>query len=158
MIGGRFPRMDWRPNSGGEIRTIEQAIAVAMRHGVVIPPDVAFFVDEFDKLSPSVTARGPEIRRFPGGRVRWADLVNNRTGKVPFLVRPDILGSDEAIVAVIAHEVHEIEGFRQLVALRGSISFEEFVAHHSPDNPGNLHHEAWDIADSLVRRMRGEAP
>jgi hypothetical protein len=77
---------------------------------------------------------------------------------VPIIIRPDILESDEAIVAVFAHELHEIEGFRRIVGRRGWISFEEFVAHHAWDNPGNLHDEGLDIADALVRRMRGDVP
>jgi hypothetical protein len=54
--------------------------------------------------------------------------------------------------------LHEIEGFRKIVGRRGWISMEELIAHHAWDNPGNLHDEAWDIADALVRRMRGEEP
>jgi hypothetical protein len=157
-IAGQFPKIQWRPNAGGQVRTIEEAVEIARRNGVQIPDDVAFFVDEFGDLGPTITARAPEIRRPPGGRVTWSDLVNDRTGKVPITIRPDILESDEAIVAVFAHELHEIQGFRSIVSRRGSISIEEFIANHVWDNPGNLHYEAWDVADALVRRMRGELP
>lgn len=77
---------------------------------------------------------------------------------MPILISPDVLESDEAIVAVFAHELHEIEGFRRIVSRRGWVSIEEFIAHYAWDNPGNLHDEGWDIADALVRRMRGDAP
>lgn len=33
---------------------------------------------------------------------------------MPVLIRPDIMQSDEAIVAVIAHELHEIKQLRKL--------------------------------------------
>jgi hypothetical protein len=138
---------------------LEEAVEIARRIGVRIPEDVAFFVDEWGEfLGPTITARGPEVRRLPGERVKWSDLVTRQTGKVPVIIRPDILQSDEAIVAVFAHELHEIEGFRRIVRRRGSISFEEFIANHAWDNPGNLHDQGWEIADALVRRMRGETP
>jgi hypothetical protein len=33
---------------------------------------------------------------------------------------------------------------------------EEFIAHTCPGNPGNLHDQAWDLADEMVERMRKE--
>jgi len=83
------------------------------------------------------------------------DLVHDKTGKVPFLLRPDILESDEAIVAVFAHEIHELESLRPMLP-EGGISIEDFIGHTCPGNPGNLHDQAWDVADALVDRMRGE--
>lgn len=154
-ISGQFPAMTWRRNSDGPVRTIDEAVEIARRNGVAIPDDVAFFVDEQGELGANITARAPIIRKPAGGEVRWSDLVNARTGRVPIIIRPDILESDEAIVAVFAHELHEIEGFRKIVGRRGSISIEEFIANHAWDNPGNLHDEGWTIADALVRRMRG---
>jgi hypothetical protein len=157
-ISGSFPAVAWRRNPNGQVRTIEEAIEIARRNGVVIPEDVAFFVDEQGELGPTITARAPIVRRPAGGEVRWSDLVHDKTGRVPIIVRPDVLCSDEAIVAVFAHELHEIEGFRKIVGRRGWISIEEFIANHAWDNPGNLHDRGWDIADALVRRMRGDAP
>jgi hypothetical protein len=76
------------------------------------------------------------------------------TGKVPFIVRPDVLQSDEAIVAVFAHEIHELQSIRELLRKHGEMSIESLGALTAFDNPGNLHDEAWDVADSLVERMR----
>ena len=81
------------------------------------------------------------------------DLVNTLTGKVPFLVRPDILKSDEAIVGVFGHEMYELEALRGILK-KGKTPIEHFIGHTSPDNPGNFHDEAWDYADDLVARMR----
>jgi hypothetical protein len=156
MIDGQFPRVTWRANPEAQARTIEEAVEIARSCSVQLPDDVAFFVDEFGELGPTITARCPRVWKPVGGRFTWSDLVNQKTGKVPVLIRPDILRSDEAIVAVIAHEIHELRGFRSLVGEHGSISFEEFIANHAWDNPGNLHDEAWDVADALVLRMRGE--
>lgn len=158
MVGGQFPRVSWRRNVEIGPRTIEEAVEIAKNHGVRVPEDLAFFVDEFGELDATITARCPRVTKPLGGRIAWSDLMNRTTGKVPVIIRPDILESDEAIVAVIAHEIHELEGFRALVGETGSISFEEFIANHAWDNPGNLHDEAWDVADALVLRMRGGEP
>jgi hypothetical protein len=81
-------------------------------------------------------------------------LVHDVTGKVPFLIRPDILKSDEAIVAVFAHELHELEVLPPILR-EGKKSIEDFIRHTCPGTPGNLHDKAWDVADAMVERMRG---
>jgi hypothetical protein len=68
------------------------------------------------------------------------------------LIRKDILASDEAIVAVIGHEMFELELLRSIFADGASI--EKWEAETSPNNPGNFHWKAWDYADDLVARMR----
>lgn len=157
MIHGQFPNQEWRPNLGGQVRTIAEAVAIAQRHGVRIPDDVDFFVDEFDYLDANTTARGPRVRpRSPDSPVGWSDLIHDMTGKVPFLVRPDVLHSDEAIVAVFAHEMYELEMLRPILQ-EGRTSMADFIRHTSPGIPGNLHDEAWNVADALVERMRGDA-
>src|SRR5437667_3284782 len=112
MIAGQRPRMDWRPNQDGQARTIDQAVAIAKANGVRIPDDVAFFVADEGDLGADTTARGPRIDKLAGSIVLWSDLVHDRTGKVPFRIRPDILKSDEAIVAVFGHEMYELEKLR----------------------------------------------
>jgi hypothetical protein len=154
MIAGQLPRQQWRPNPGGQARTIEEAIAIARRFGLRIPDDVDFFVDEIGDLDEMTTARGPKVSKIAGTIVTWSDLAHDKTGKVPFRIRQDILTSDEAIVAVFAHEMHELEMLRPL--LRRGISIEEYGGHPRPGNPGNFHDEAQDPADVLVGRMRGE--
>jgi hypothetical protein len=155
MISGQFPRQEWRLNPDGQTRTIEEAVAIARRYGVQIPEDVAFFVDEVGDLDANTTARGPRVTKPAGMIVVWSDLVHDRTGKVPFRIRPDILRSDEAIVAVLAHEIYELEKLRPLLQ-QGGISIEQFGGHTRPGNPGNYHDEAWEFADVMVERMRGE--
>jgi hypothetical protein len=71
-ISGRFPAVSWRPNPGGQVRTIEAAVEIA-RRGVIIPEDVAFFVDEQGELGPTITARAlhrEEARPWRGPLVR----------------------------------------------------------------------------------------
>ena len=125
---------------------------VAAKNGVRIPDDVEFFLDEFGLLDSGTTARGPRVATSSGTMVVWSDLLNLH-GKVPFLIRPDILQSDEAIVAVFAHELYELESLRPLLCA-GGVSIESCQAYTSPNNPGNLHDVAWEVADRLVERMR----
>jgi hypothetical protein len=153
MISGQFPKHHWQPNPDGRTRTISEAVAIAQRFGVQIPEDVAFFVDETGELGADITARGPQVTKLAGSTVFWYDLMHDLTGKVPFRVRPDILESDEAIVAVFAHEMYELERLRPLLQ-EGETSIEQFIEHTRAGSPGNFHDEAWEVADALVKRMR----
>src|SRR5690242_20455541 len=101
MITGQSPRVKWRRNAEGQSRSIDEAVAIAKKFGVPIPDDAEFFLDEFGWLKHEITARGPRITKPTGGTVLWADHININ-GKVPFLIRSDIMNSDEAIVAVFA--------------------------------------------------------
>jgi hypothetical protein len=154
MIAGQSPRVQWNTNPGGQVRTIEEAVAIAIGNGVVIPEDVSFSVDELGELGPDLTACGPRVDKPDGAIVYWSDLVHDRTGKVPFRIWEGILNSDEAIVAVFAHEMHELEEVRPLLQ-QGNVSIGEFIGMTCPGNPGNLHDEAWEVADKLVEQMRG---
>jgi hypothetical protein len=154
MISGQFPTREWRDNSNGQVRTIEEAILIAEKFGVHIPDDVAFFVDEEGELSRETTAQGPRVDKRPGEKVYWSDLVHDKTGKVPFRLWPGILRSDEAIVAVIAHELHELESLRPFLQ-EGSLTIDDLISLTEPGKPGNLHDQAWDLADRMVDLMRG---
>lgn len=149
---GHTPRIQWRPNADGSVRTINEAIDIAHENGVIIPEDVEFYMDEWRSLDEHTTARGPKITKASGEVVGWEDMLN-RFGKVPFVIRHDIMESDEAIVAVFAHEMYELQQLRPLLE-KGRVTIEEFGAHTSPTNPGNFHFEAWDRADNLVESMR----
>ena len=155
MIGGQFPRMAWRKNPGGETRSLEEAIDIARRHGVFIPEDVHFSIDSSGDLGPRDTARGARVDKYEWEIVYWADLVHDRTGKVPFRIWSGSLDSDEAIVAVFGHEMYEIEELRPLL-LEGKTTIDEFIGLTCPGNPGNIHDEAWEVSDELVKKMREE--
>jgi hypothetical protein len=149
---GHTPNVAWQDNADGAIRSVSEAVEIARAHGVDIPDIAAFFVDELNLLDENTTARGPKVTKASGGAVVLDDLLN-KFGQVPFILRPDILKSDEAIVAVIAHEMHELNGLLPLLR-QGQVTIEQFDAHTSATNPGNLHYEAWDVADELVQQMR----
>jgi hypothetical protein len=155
MIQGQFPKREWRPNADGRPRNVQEAMQIATRWGVTIPDDVEFHPDRYGYIDDSNTfARSPKITKRIDARVYWSDLVHGLTGKVPFLVRESVFSSDEAIVAVFAHEIHELEYLRPLLQTRG-IPMLDFNGHTCAGNPGNIHDEAWDVADRLVDQMRG---
>ena len=153
VIAGQSPRIDWALNLGGRKRTMEEVPEILREYGVFVPDDVDFFEDEEHELTEDITARGPKVTKLAGSIIHWSDLINTLTGKVPFLIRSDILKSDEAIAAVLGHEIHELEALRGLLKM-GKTTIEHFINQTRPDNPGNLHEEAWDYADELVRQMR----
>jgi hypothetical protein len=153
MIAGQSPKLRWRDNAAGHVRTIEEAIAIARSTGVEIPEDVSFWVDELGDLGPDRTACGPRVDKPDGSVVHWSDLVHDKTAKVPFRIWDGILKSDEAIVAVFGHEMYELERLRPLLR-RGDVTIGEFIAMTCPGNPGNLHDQAWEFADRLVEEMR----
>jgi hypothetical protein len=94
------------------------------------------------------------VTKAAGGSVAWSDFLHDLTGQVPFIVRRDIMNSDEAIVAVFTHELFELESLRRLLARGQTTTIEKAIACCAPDNPGNFHDEAWAAADAAVRRMR----
>ena len=51
------PTVKWLPNPGGEVRTVDQAVALARRHGVEIPEDIMF------RASPRRSCRRTRTRR-----------------------------------------------------------------------------------------------
>jgi hypothetical protein len=155
MIEGRGPKFEWRPNPNEKPRTIEEACEIARHWGVVIPDYVSFAVDRYDWLDAETTAKTTTFKEPPGTKLYWSSLFHPRTGKIPFLIRKDILQSDEAIVAVIGHEMFELEEMRKAFGEQGA-PIEHWEAEAHPNNEGNFHWLAWDYADELVARMRGE--
>ena len=131
-------------------------VQIAKKHGVKIPDDLDFHIDESGELNKDLTARGPRVDKPSGEHVYWVDLVHDLTQKVPFRIWPGLLKSDEAIVAVLAHEMHEITALRPLLE-KGEISIDDYVMYTEPGRPGNLHDQAWDVADLMVDKMRGES-
>jgi hypothetical protein len=164
-IGGQTPRIRWKKNKGGLKRTIEEAVGIAKQNGVEIPEDVVFHEDEPGELAGSLkdlfaarpfeTARGPRVTEHEDGRIYWRDHYN-KDGRIPFRVHPDILTSDEAIVAVLQHEMHELSLIKEVFGLsrNGSMNGTDYGIQTSAGRSGNFHDLAWDKADEIVLRMR----
>lgn len=155
MIAAMAPRHTWRINPSGEQRTLDQAVEIATKWGVDIPDYYEFHVaPEEYPLAANEFARTTGFEEFDGTIIEWQKLLNIR-GKLPILLNPSIFNSDEAIVATIAHEVFEIGMLEKHFDSKEPI--EKWEAETCPTNNNNFHCEAWDYADSLVDRMRGES-
>jgi hypothetical protein len=113
MIAGAGPHFEWKPNPDGATRTIQEACEIARRWGVEIPSYVQFWIDEYDYLDENTTAKTTTFREFEGTIIDWSWFFHKKTGKIPFLIRKDVLASDEAIVAVIGHEMFELKMLRR---------------------------------------------
>jgi hypothetical protein len=156
MIGGRAPKYRWRSNPGGETRSIEQACDIARHWGIEVPDYVSFAIDKYGWLDDNTTAKTTTFVEPAGTIIYWSSLFHEHTRKIPFLIRKDVLQSDEAIVAVFGHELFELEKMRKAFGKNGA-PIEHWQAEAHPNNEGNFHWQAWEYADELVARMRGES-
>ncbi len=136
--------------------SLEEAKLIAQRYGVELPEYIYFCPVPDDEVPPNAHAIYLDLGSQPGPAIiRWEDCLNH-SEQVPVRVRESVFQSDEAIVAVFAHEVHEITNLRALFhANNGRLAVGRVYNLISPETPGNLHAEAVDIGDGLVRRMRG---
>jgi hypothetical protein len=100
------------------------------------------------------TAMGPGVVEQLDGYVYWREHYN-RFGKIPFQIHPDVLTSDEAIVAVFAHEMSELSQLREVfISSKGRMDAMDYAAQVATDRLGNFHDKAWDKADEAVLSMR----
>jgi hypothetical protein len=164
-ITGQEPRVRSLRNEDAVKRTIKRAQAIARKHGVQLPEDVVFFEAEPGELEGTwgdlftprgmETARGPAVAEHPDGYVYWKDHYNVR-GKIPFLIHPDVLTSDEAIVAVFQHEMFELAQLREVffASRKRRMVAADYGHQVASGNRGNFHDQAWDAADEAVLRMR----
>ena len=164
-IAGQEPKVKWSKNKRGGKRTIKRAEAIARKYGVPIPEDVVFFEAEPGELEGSwedlftdrglETARGPDMAEHSDGYMYW-DSHYNIFGKIPFLIHPEVLISDEAIVAVFQHEMFELSELREVFfsSAKRRMDSADYGIQVSPGYRGNFHDQAWDVADDAVLRMR----
>jgi hypothetical protein len=164
-IRGWAPTVQWKQNEDALIRSIQEAIAIAQTYGVEIPVDVTFFVAEPGELKGTLgglfagqdfeSARGPGVTEHKDGRIYWQDHFN-RYKKIPFQIHPDVLTSDEAIVAVFQHEMHELSLLRRVFMLSENATMDatDYGNQVSAWRAGNFHDQAWSEADKLVLFMR----
>jgi hypothetical protein len=154
----------WAPRPAGPF-SFEEAIAFARQHlaeanepGLEDIPDYVHLVVSDDNVPEDAYACYLWIgNQLEDARITWEDCLHDRTKKFPVRVRPSVLESEEAVVAVIAHELYEIVHLRIAFAERGGVlTAREIYEHISYDAPGNLHYQAVAFGDRLVRAMRGQ--
>jgi Domain of unknown function (DUF4157) len=148
------PKIPWRPNAEGP-RTIEEAVEIARKNGVHIPEDVKFSLSK----TPLPKNRFAEyaqlgMKNLETDVVTWEQFYN-RFEQIPVRLSDEVLKSDEAIVAVMGHEMHELNSLRELFEKAGGRMRARRLHDLIREGvPGNLHDQAWDVADDLVSRMR----
>ncbi len=146
----------WTRNPDGAIRTEAQALEIARSHGVIIPDDILLRKIKGKYLPDDTYARYfSKHGSDPNQRINWTEFYDRDLDELVVSVSDKVFESDEAIVAVYAHEMHELNSLRELFeASGGSMSMKRL---HDLINPGiakNLHDQAWDVADKLVAKMR----
>ena len=151
----------WVENIDGA-RTIDQAKAIAESHGVYIPDKVKFrpVSDEYlDDNGLDVDAYYGNFKNVQSiTLITWrpqpkAFSLTDKDGIFTIFIRESILKSDRAIVAVMEHEISELEGLQFAIAKKGGISAAEYKRLVEPGHKDNLHWEAVDRGDELVREM-----
>jgi hypothetical protein len=149
----QFPRSaPFAKNASGP-RTIDEAVELAKQQGIEIGDDVAFYAKGDVPAGADAVYLSP--RQAAAGEVFTWESLQNRFGQVPVRVRAEVLESDEQIVAVFAHEMHEINSLRRLFEEGGSMTGGQLGRLINQGIKGNLHDQAWDAADAAVRRLRG---
>jgi hypothetical protein len=140
------------------IALARQHLAGAKEPGLEDVPDYVHLVVSDDNIPEDAYACYLWIGEHPAdARIRWEDCLHDRTRKLPVRIRSAVLGSDEMIVAVIAHELYEVVDLRgAFEASGGVLTAREIYEHISYDYPGNLHYQAVAFGDRLVRAMRGQ--
>jgi len=107
---------------GSPVHTASEALEIAQAGGVRIHPSfrIAFLPDDaFEAMLRPVFGR--RVRGVLGhygpsgtvpGDVSWLRTYQTRTGNIPITIRESVLTSDEAVVGVLRHEIHEIARLR----------------------------------------------
>lgn len=152
------PRLTWAKNPAGEVRTVEQAIEIARRNGVEIPDDI-IVRKTAGKFLPknSLAAYFGRLGIDPNKTISWDEFFDKDLDGLLVRVDQTVFESDEAIVAILAHEMHELNNLRIIFdESDGIMSYGRLFRLINPGHKGNLHDEAWDVADAAVINMRKE--
>ena len=154
------PRLLYQPNPGGVARTPEYVIALAKKMGVHIPEDLDIqFVDPA-LLSNKVGAQaeygqvGKYLGDDPSKVMTWDGMVHDLTGKIPVRISNELLTSDEAAVAHIAHESFELANFEAEGQWTQRFYIQQTAAPAQGGLQASWHSQAWDYADRIVLKLR----
>jgi len=155
------PRMaPYAINEGNLVRTPEEALSLARSHGVNIPEDINVgFLKNWSRTDANAEYFNVGRKYRPNDLVDWEDFYHPATDKIPVRINAELLKSDEALVAHLGHEMHELNALREIFeASGGSIQakrLNQLIGTRAEGGlPNNLHEQAWDVADRLVYDMR----
>jgi hypothetical protein len=150
------PRIKWPKNPDGAIRTADEAVEIARKNGVTIPDDILLKKTSGKFLPDSTYAEYFRVRSTdPGKLISWEDFYNKDLDQLLVRIEHSVFESDEAIVAILGHEMHELNNLRHLFEENGGVmTYRKLHYLINPGIKGNLHDQAWDIADQLVTAMR----
>ena len=153
------PRLKWTKNPDGSVRSIDEAVEIARKNGVEIPDDILFKKVKGKYMPDSTKAQYFSYRGAdPEKLITWNDFYHRDLDEILVRIEDSVFESDEAIVAVLAHEMHELNNLRRYFEqLGGSMPARKLRLLINPGIKGNLHDEAWDVADKLVAAMRKSA-
>lgn len=152
------PRLSWARNPDGAVRTPEEGVELARKYGVEIPDDILVKTVGAKFLPPNTRASYFRKRGVdPTERVTWDDFYGKGLDEILVRVDATAFESDEAIVALLAHEMHELNSLRRIFEESGgSMTLKRLHGLIADGIKGNLHDQAWDVADATVARMRRE--
>lgn len=174
ITGGAFePEItEYRDNTGdvGD-RSLENLLKWAASKGIVLPAYVLVIPYPRDV---TLMHRG---RRVPakyftfrpksrGDRIYWnnwedptASVFSRDFNAVVVNTDASVLDRDEEFLHVLAHEVYEISRLKEYLAPReaGLLAVEVYSLIEPLPTLKNLHWEAWDYADSVIKRLRGKS-
>ena len=163
----------YRPNHGQvKDRSLDELLRWAGRQGVDVPEYVKVIsVDEDFRLMKSgtpVDAKYFEAKDVPEGEwIYWDEsnspyrsLLSREFAAVVVNVSCDAMQNDERFLHVLAHEVFEVEELKKLFDdCGGRMPVSRFYELTEPlVTARNLHWRAWERADNLIERLRGNEP
>lgn len=105
-------------------------------------------IEPFDATYGNVSGMAPSV----SFKQNIASQMADGTSRIPVYVRKEVFDSDEAIVQILSHEIHETQELKYLAAR--PISTTEYKNLVKANGPGNLHHQAVQEGDWWLQRFR----
>lgn len=140
----------WRPNPRGARRSLDEALDVGRRNDVDVDDErFLWAIGDAGGFAAGELATYAQVRHFRDEMIVHRSRLVTRGGRYRVLLNPSILASDDTILAVLVHEVHEIQGLDDAFGSQGTLSGKEFRS-LVDTRTGRLHCAAWDEADRRV--------
>jgi hypothetical protein len=134
------------------VRSLSEALQIAERNGIDIDPE-RFRFTVTHALPDNISARYFHARTTRGRIIELRDLWDIN-GKFAIQLNRNILQSDDQILAVIAHELFEIEALENAFIENGGRLETTRIFMLIDGEQGSAHSAAWDHADQLVETLQ----